>query len=148
SLREAIAYADTLSGTPAITFDAGMFATPQTITLGGTELPALTHDMTITGPSAGVAISGVGLSRGFEIGDGSHNPTVMISNMTITHGSTNGASFPASYGGGVFDRSSGTVTLLNCTLTGNSAYEGGGFYSNGTALLIGCTISDNIARAN
>jgi hypothetical protein len=130
----------------AITFDAGVFATAKTITLGGTELPVLIHDMTITGPSVGVTVSGAGLSRVFEIGDGSHNPIVTMSNLAVTQGSANGASYPANYGGGIFDRSSGTVTLSNCTLTRNSAGEGGGLYSNGAAVLNNCTISNNTAN--
>jgi uncharacterized delta-60 repeat protein len=152
SLAQAVANADadTSGSAIAVTFDSASghtFATPQTITLSGTELPVITHDMTITGPSVGVTISGAGLSRVFEIGGG-YNPTVTMSNLTITQGYAGGSSFPTSYGGGVFDLSTGTVTLSNCILTDNSAGEGGGFYSDGTAVLNNCTISNNTAHHN
>ena len=154
SLPWAVAQADsnTSGGVATIVFAAGIgqeFATPQTITLSGTALPVLTNAMTITGPSAGVTVSGAGLSRVFAIGDSTNNPNVSIANITVTQGDADGASFPASYGGGIFDISTGTLTLTDCTLTGNSAGEGGGLYNaDGTAVLTSCTISDNSARQN
>src|SRR6516225_9619873 len=50
-LRYCVGQADANAGS-TIQFDAAAFATPQTITLGGTELPVITANMTITGPAA------------------------------------------------------------------------------------------------
>ena len=62
-----------------------MFNTPQTITLTGSqlELSDTTGTETITGPAAGVTVSGGGLSRVFQV-DGL--VTASISGLTITGG--------------------------------------------------------------
>ena len=70
SLREAIAFANTApAGNSTITFDSTVFTTPQTITLTGSqlELSNTTGTETITGPAAGVTVSGGGLSRVFQV---------------------------------------------------------------------------------
>ena len=66
SLPEAVVFANSdRSGNANITFDPTLFNTPQTITLTGTELELsnTTETETITGPAAGVTISGGGTSR-------------------------------------------------------------------------------------
>ena len=90
-----------------------MFKTPQTITLTGTqlELSDTTGTETITGPKAGVTVSGGGLSRVFQVDAG---VTASISGLTITGGKT------AGNGGGLYN-DGGTATLTNCTVSGNSA---------------------------
>ena len=69
SLRWAVGQANAAGGAEAITFDPTVFATPQTITLSGTqlELTDTSGTETITGPAAGVTVSGGGLSRVFEV---------------------------------------------------------------------------------
>src|SRR5262249_56758784 len=66
-LRGAVNLANALSGPQAITFDPKVFATPQTITLtaGQIELKDPSGVQLITGPTAGVTISG-GQSRGVQ----------------------------------------------------------------------------------
>ncbi len=94
--------------------------------LSGTE--------TILGPAAGLTVSGNDTSRVFQV-----DPSVSasISGLTITGGH-------ADQGGGLFN--SGTATLTNCTISGNTASgKGGGFSSSGTGTLINCTISGNTA---
>ena len=63
--------------------------------------------------------------------------TVSLTGLTITRGSTN------AYGGGLSN--GGTVTLSDCTISGNAAFLGGGLYNaaTGTANLTDCTISGN-----
>ena len=65
SLRWAVGQANMAGG--AIDFDPAVFATPQTITLTGTqlELTDTTGTETITGPKAGVTVSGNNASRVF-----------------------------------------------------------------------------------
>ena len=115
SLRQAVNLANVLPGDPTITFNSTVFATAQTITLGGTPLELSNPTgatETITGPTAGVTISGGGLSRVFQVDT---EVTASFSGLTITGGSaTNGA--------GVEDL--GTAVLTNCKLSGNTASSG------------------------
>jgi hypothetical protein len=117
---------------------AGVFATQQTITLTSGQL-TLSHTSvaeTITGPAAGVTVSGGGASRVFQVDGG---VTASISGLTITGGSTTGS------GGGLY--SLGTATLTDCAISGNSAYSGGGLYNNyGTMTVEDCTLSGNDAQ--
>ena len=168
SLPYEIGLANTAGGANAIVFDS-LFNTPQTITLGGTQLELSTanESVTITGPAAGVTVSGGGASRVFQV-DGL--VTASISGLTITGGnagSNNGGGVQnygslaltsctvsdnsASYGGGVFNNT-GSLALTNCTVSGNSAGNGGGGVSSGsyevvgsTTTLTNCTISGNSA---
>ncbi len=136
SLPEAVAFANVDSlGISSITFDPTVFATLQTITLGGSqlELSNTSEPETITGPAAGVTVDAGGLSRVFHV-DGDVNAS--ISGMTVSGGS-------AASGGGLYN--SGTTVLTDVTLSGNSASDGGGLWSSGTAMLTDCTISGNTA---
>ena len=95
TLRWAVAQANS-GGDNTIAFDAGVFGTPQTITLAGTqlELGDTTGTETIAGPAAGVTVSGGGLSRVFQVDGG---VTASISGLTIT-------------GGGVYSNGGGSPT--------------------------------------
>ena len=142
SLREAIASANVVPG-QMITFDKTVFKTSQTINLSGgqLELADTTGTETIIGPKAGVTVSAGGLSRVFQV---DANVTASISGMTITGGN---ADADYGYGGGLLNY--GATTLTNCTVSGNSAFSGGGlatgsFSDPGTNLtLINCTVSGN-----
>jgi hypothetical protein len=148
-LRQAIAQANTTGGGHTIAFDKKVFNTPQTITLGGTqlELSDTTGTVTITGPKAGVTVSGGGISRVFLVDKG---VTTTLDGLTITGGMT------GSRGGGVYQEG-GTATLTSCTVSGNSAANGGGVFttgfsypglkSYGVATLSNCTVSGNSAPA-
>ena len=85
SLRRAVGQANTQAGADTITFDSTVFGTAQTITLAGTqlELSDTTGTETITGPAAGVTVSGGGRSRVFQV---DKNVTASISGLTITGG--------------------------------------------------------------
>ena len=139
NLRQAVNLANVLTGAQTITFDPTVFASPQTITLTGgqLELSNSSGTETITGPAAGVTISGGGNSRVFQVDVG---VTAALSGLTITGGSTIGG------GGGLYNQ--GTATLTDCTISGNSADSGGGLDNPSTATLTltDCTISGNSAR--
>jgi hypothetical protein len=149
SLREAIASANVVPG-QTITFDKNVFKASQTITLDSTlgqlELSDASGTETIVGPKKGVTVSGGGNSRVFQV---DANVTASISGMTITGGNAN-ANADFGYGGGLLNY--GATTLTNCTVSGNSAFSGGGlatgsFYDPGTNLtLINCTVSGNHAE--
>src|SRR5262249_30182270 len=124
SLPLAVAFADLDGVASTITFDPNVFATPQTIILTGAqlELTDTTGLETITGPAAGVTVSG-GLSRVLQVDNG---VSAAFSGLTITGGD-------ADNGGGV--QNLGTLALTNCTVSGNSAGNGGGLNNTGTLAL-------------
>ncbi len=111
TLPGAISLANNLERT-TITFDPAVFATPETITLTGNplELSNAGSITSIMGPAAGVTISGGGQSSVLEV---ERSVTASLSGLTITDGNS-------PFGGGV-DINSGTVTLTDCTISGNSA---------------------------
>jgi predicted outer membrane repeat protein len=129
-----------------IQFAAGLNG--QTITLGGSEL-LLSNSVTINGPGAGqLALDGGHTatsagSRVFEVGS---TATVTLSGLTIRNGSASGGS-----GGGIlvdgYPGNSGTLTVTNCTFSGNSAGAGGAIFSYGVLAITGNNFSQNAADA-
>jgi hypothetical protein len=103
SLREAIHFADASAGHDDISFDPGVFGTAATITLGGAPLPALSGNTTITGPAAGLTISGNNASRVFRIISG---VTVTLDTLTIANGNS-------TTGGGI--ENAGSLAVRNAT---------------------------------
>ncbi len=146
SLPEAVHFANFGLGNANISFDSTVFSSSQTITLTGTqlELSNTSETETITGPAAGVTISGGGNSRVFVIDSG---VTASISGLTISGGWVVGV------GGGVLN--SGTAIFTDCTLSGNSAADSGGdvyvfgmggaMSNGGAAYFTDCTLSGNSA---
>ncbi len=166
SLREAIAFANFDSaGNSTITFDKHVFATPQTITLTGSqlELSNTTETETITGPKAGVTVSGGGLSRVFQV---DASVTASISGLTITGGNSAGIrrrpvqlrhayadqlhrqrQFRRNGGGGLSNvRGHGHADQLHRQRQLRRTC-GGGLDNAGTATLTNCTVSGNSAAA-
>jgi uncharacterized repeat protein (TIGR03803 family) len=146
SLPAAIATADASGAPTTITFDPTVFATPQIITLNGTDLDLsnTTEPITITGPSAGVTISGNQASRIFQL---DANVTAIISNVTVTDGS-------APIGGGIYTASGSSLTMSNSTISNNDAVgnsgtfgDGAGIYAAGTINLTSVTITGNQATS-
>ncbi len=84
-LRYCINQANADDQANTIVFDPTVFSTPQTITLTGSqlELKDTGGTQTITGPAAGVTISGGGNSRVFQVDGG---VTASISGLTISGG--------------------------------------------------------------
>jgi hypothetical protein len=142
TLRWAITQANSTPGANTINFDATVFGTPQAITLSGSqlELSNTSGTQTITGPAAGVTVSGGGKSRVFQIDGGvPGGVTASISGLTITDGS---ASNPG--GGGLYIQATGTLTLNGCIVSGNSTTGvGGGVFNYGSANLTNCTVIGN-----
>lgn len=151
SLREAIDLANAQAGDDTIYFDHTVFAVHETIVLGGTQLPNITTNLTITGPDAGVTVSGDNASRVFQIDSG----TVSLSNLTIANGSADNGVGKNGYGGGIYvsdlAATPATVTLTHCTFTGNHAHGasgwGGAIGSYGTVTLTDCTLSGNSSNS-
>ncbi len=142
SLRQAILNANALGGSPTITFDPTVFATPKTITLTSGQLK-LSASQTVQGPGAGLlTVSGNNAFRVYQIDAGQ---TVTLSGMTITGGNGIGTT-GSGKGGGIYN--SGTLNVADCRVTGNTTptSEGGGIDNAGTQLtLTNCQIDNNTA---
>jgi predicted outer membrane repeat protein len=124
-----------------ITFDsAGVFATPQTITLTTGEI-LIDKNLTINAGSSQITISGNNASRVFNVISGK---TVNIIGLQITGGNS------ATNGGGILN--DGTLTIVDSTLFDNTTTAGGGGISTtvtATSLtLINTTLSGNSAAAS
>ncbi|MBX7105146.1 MAG: hypothetical protein K1X57_13780 [Gemmataceae bacterium] len=142
SLREAVAFANLKSGHDTITFDAVVFATPQTLILTSGEL-ALNDAVTITGPGSGLTtISANKVGRIFNTAAAVSGTSVNISGLTLTGGQT------LLRGGAIFGKDQ-VLTLTDCVLTGNSAGAGGAVAFDITAagrlVLQRTTVSNNTA---
>jgi hypothetical protein len=148
SLRYALAHAQNGN---TITFDPILFSTPQTITL--TAALAITANITITGPGATLlTLDGAKREQAMLVNAG---VTATVAGMTIANGSStiaNGSS-PGN-GGGILN--DGTLTVQNCTLSGNVAGngadvlgdpggDGGAIYNDGTLSISNSTLSGNAA---
>ena len=113
NLRQAVNLANVMDGAATITFAPTIFAAHQTIamTAGQLELSDTSGLETITGPAAGLTIDAGGTSRVFQIDSG---VTAALSGLTIT-----GGSLSRGFGGGL--ENFGTITLTDCTVSGNTA---------------------------
>src|SRR5262249_19051154 len=115
----------------AIGFKSGLTGT----IILGSSLPAITGEISITGPTS---------SPGLTI-DGNHAVRVMalqssakleLKYLTIADGST------ANSGGGI-ENSGGSLSVSNCLFKGNHANNGGAIDNFGTTAIINSTLSGN-----
>ena len=128
SLRDAILNAQ--SG-DTITFATNLSG--QTILLQGGDI-VIDKNLTIDGSNLeqGVTISGKGDQRVFVLS----GREISLVGLRITH------TF-APVGGAVYSYRDSSVTVKNCSLTDNSADEGGAIFSLGPLRLIQCTLTRN-----
>ncbi|HVM63180.1 MAG TPA: choice-of-anchor Q domain-containing protein [Verrucomicrobiae bacterium] len=109
-----------------------------TISLTSGEL-LISNSISILGPGPGnLAVSGQGASRVFYIAPGN---SVAISGLAITNGAAPIFGTAAMLVGGGIYNDNATLTISNCTLSGNSAIssyfgKGGGIYNNSGSLTI------------
>ena len=119
-LRDALA---AVSDNDTIDFSASVTGTI-TLTSGQLEV---NNSITISGPGANVlAVNGNAASRIFYINPGK---TVTIAGLTITNGLATTAIDNDGGGGGIYNDHS-TLTLNNCTLSGNKAAFAAGIFNN------------------
>ena len=130
SLRQALA--DASDG------DTIMFAVTGTIQLTSGEL-VIDNSITISGPGAGsLAV----FSNGFRIFHVMPGPTVTIAGLTIM-----GGFVQFDFGGGILNDHA-TLTLTNCTVDTNEAFGGGGIYNDGAGGSATLTIVDSTVTGN
>src|SRR5437762_12006211 len=128
SLRQALADANN-----GDTIDATGIAGVITLTTGQLLVD---KSVTITGADAGVlAVDGNTASRVFQTATGE---TVSISGLTIRNGQ-------GGEGGAIVNADTVTLTIINSTLSGNTAGFGGGVFNSGTLTIINSTVSGNTA---
>jgi hypothetical protein len=128
SLRQAI-----IDAAPGDTINFGITGT---ITLTTGEL-LIYKNLTINGTDASdLAISGNNSSRIVRITADSVN----ISNVTITNGNSYG-----SPGGGIWIEEMSSLTLADSIISNNSGEIGGGIYNKGVLTVLNVTISGNTA---
>jgi dockerin type I repeat protein len=114
-----------------------------TITLSSGEL-LVNKNVVITGPGANVlSVSGNNVSRVFHIAAGK---TVTISDLTIENGNASGQ------GGGGIDNEHATVWVSRCNIRNNSADFGAGLFNDGFSssaimTVLNCTVSGNTATS-
>jgi hypothetical protein len=146
SLRAAMDAANNSIGIP----DEIIFSVSGTINIAS-QLPTITDPLTITGPGANLLTinAGNGVDQFPATFDGfgvfyTVSPTtpfqVKISDLTITGGDSEGR------GGAIDNRVN--LTLTDCRILGNSAFDGGGIYNTGTMTITGSTISGNSANSS
>ncbi len=101
-----------------------------------------THETILSGD---IGISGDNLDNSYHVVTGSStDASTILDGLTITAGNADAADAPEPRGGGILSRS-GSLTLSNCTFSGNAGLEyGGGIYSSSSSLtLTNCTFSGN-----
>src|SRR5258706_10468188 len=145
--NDAATYPDCAAGAGA---DIISFAANYTITLAGSQLPAVTTTITINGNGAANTIvqananPNIATNRVLEV---TNTGNLTINNLSIRNGRCNSicSTFPVA-GGGILN-DGGLLAVTNSTLFGNSAFGGGGIFTvNGGALTItNSTLSANLA---
>ncbi len=140
TLPDAVAYVQSHQG-GSITFAPNL--TGQTITLT-TGLATIDEDTTITGPTSGtVTISGAGAEAIFDVED---PVTLSLSGLTLTDGIGVQMSGNNRIGGAIWAVTGSTVSVQNCVIANNSASTAGGAIgSEGAVNVLDSTISGNTA---
>jgi predicted outer membrane repeat protein len=144
-LRSAIYFANTKfeansAASTAISFTPDLTGTILLNNSDGGELQIEANNTSIDGSGADITVSGNGTSTVFLI---EPDATASISHLTITDG--NALAYSGTGLGGGIDNKGGTLTLTNCTVSGDGidsgANYGGGIYSSGTLIMTGCTVT-------
>jgi hypothetical protein len=133
SLRQALLNAAYCAGPDTITFAPGLSGQTIRLTTAQLEITDPTGPVVITATNlpAGIAISGEGARRVFNVASGS---TVTMDSLTISNGLATAGFLPGNGGGGLY--SQGNVTLNNCTFVANRVPAGGGTISVGGAVAV------------
>ncbi len=144
TLREAINNAnaagdttggDCTAGSGNDTINFSLSGGSGTITLVSSTLPAIANTLTIDGGAQTITVDGANLYQVLVVNPGA---TLGLANLSIEHG------FSSGWGGGIYDH--GTLTVTNCTFSGNYALFGGAIFDDHRPLSISnSTFSKNTA---
>jgi hypothetical protein len=109
-------------------------------------LPRSQRDVTVSQ----VTLRNGGGDFGGGIGDGGNiyncSASMTIRDSVITGGSVRRGHGNDGYGGAIYNCPESTMTIINTTISGNTAEEGGGICNGGALTISNSTISENIAR--
>ena len=141
SLREAIRLANANASFSTITFAPGLFSGGGVVALAFGQM-TISESVKMIGASADATIiDAQGLSRIFDI---TGSASVTLENMTLIRGTTTG---PGEGGGAIRSVSSGMLTIVRSTLSGNSTTgefsEGGAVAVFGSMAVTDSTLSGN-----
>ncbi len=132
------------SGADTIVLPANSTRTLATVnnpTYAGNGLPVIASTITIVGNGSTIIRSQAADTPEFRLFLVDDTGTLSLNGLTLTNGATR-------YGGAAVATRAGSVTLTNCTITGNTAATSGGalrvFYG-GTLTLRSSTVSGNTA---
>lgn len=146
SLRQALLNAAYCAGPDTITFAPGLSGQTIRLTSAQLDIADPTGPVVITAANlpAGIALSGEGARRVFRL---AANSSLTLDSLTVSNGFLNGSSIEAGDGAGIL--SYGNLTVQNCTITGNRARFAGGVDSEpGSSLtLLQSTLSHNTATS-
>jgi hypothetical protein len=145
TLAEAISSANNHAGTDTITFAPNLSGTIEL----NSALPTIATNMNLQGPGANVLTMHRNATENFRIflvtNGTTTGPVVSMSGLTLTNGQGTGSPVV----GGAIVNDHGNLTLNKMALVGNSATNGGAIYNNGTnggsatLTLVNCTVSGN-----
>lgn len=142
TLRAAIQESNKLAGADIIQLPAGTYV----IAIPGTTGDAsgnldISDDVTISGAGAQTTIvDGGGIDNVFSIVG--IQKTIVVSGVTIQNGSVSPAT---RIGGGIFSRSSNSLTLTDVVVRNNHAGQGAGIYNQGNLTLVRTVVEGNVA---
>ncbi|MCH8853626.1 MAG: hypothetical protein IID41_13385 [Planctomycetes bacterium] len=111
-------------------------------TNGLNGLPSVISEINING--SGTAIQRDGSAPDFRIFHIGASGNLTLNDLTVSGGVELG-DFPANRGGGIYNGSGSELTLAKSTVSGNSAYHGGGIWSFGELTMNDSTVSENVA---
>ncbi|MCK6579985.1 MAG: hypothetical protein L6Q98_17985 [Anaerolineae bacterium] len=154
SLRQAVLNANAFPTDDTITFSG-----VATVNVAGNHLNVANNgSLTIEGE--GILINGTDTTTIFQVagsavvimndvtladGIGGNGGALFNSGTLTLNNSTVSGNSALDGGGGIYNSASGTLTLNNSTIGGNSAFVGGGISNSGTVTLNNSTISGNSA---
>ena len=140
--------ASTLNISRDLTIDGSSLSTQ--VTISGDTTSDDTADVCVFSINQNVTVSlngliitkGNGITNFFGGGGGILNNGVLIlTNSTLSKNITSGSSS----GGGIFNTEFGTLTIMDSTISENTAYTGGGIYSVGAITVTDSNFLDNHA---
>ncbi len=162
SLRQAMLDANSAGGANTINFNPSLYGT---INLAS-ALPNISSSMTINGPGANRVVVRRNSGGNYRIFTLQSPYTATISGLNITNGNTttgggiqNGgnltlkevlvyANLAATDGGGVYNETGATLTVIRSTIAHNSAQNGGGLFNRGGLTITNSTLFGNIATGS
>ncbi|MDD2921421.1 MAG: choice-of-anchor Q domain-containing protein, partial [Anaerolineales bacterium] len=119
--------------------DTITFAANYTITLVGSQLPAVTSVIIINGNGAANTIieaNAVPSTATYRVFELNYAGDLTLDSLTVRNGQCIGACASAAGGGGGIYNGGGALALTNSALSGNAAIYAGGIYTNGGSLTV------------